>query len=104
MTREEFNDVVMKCYDEFEEKELLKSKQQIFNNAYEISKMIAIKDYLTETDDEEAIKPLYVFANTILTELYEYEWNYDEPMWNTWDNISYLITDFISEIKRRKKS
>ena len=96
MTREEFNNKVMNQFNKYKEEMLVQSPERIFNCAYEIAKMAALKDYLTETYDCD-INKLYPYADRILNDLYEYEWNYDEAQWFNWENISSMIFDYLKE-------
>lgn len=98
MIREEFNAKVMEQFDKYKAEMLTQSPERIFNCAYKIAKMTALKDYLTETDIYELNK-LYPYADNILNMLYEYEWNYDEAQWSNWDNTYLMILDFIEEEK-----
>lgn len=98
MTRKEFNAKVMEQFNKYKAEMVAQSPERIFNCAYEIAKMTALKDYLTETDIYE-LNELYPYADNILNMLYEYEWNYDEAQWSNWDNTYLMILDFIEEEK-----
>ncbi len=97
MTREEFNAKVMEQFNKYKAEMLTQSPERLFNCAYEIAKMTALKDYFTEIDDFSELNKLYLYADNILNMLYEYEWNYDEAQWNSWDDIYFMILDFIKE-------
>ena len=98
MTRKEFNAKVMEQFNKYKAEMVAQSPERIFNCAYEIAKMTALKDYLTETDDWD-IDQLYPCADFILNDLYEYEWNYDDAQWVNWENISSMIFDYTKEEK-----
>ena len=34
-----------------------------------------------------------------ISEIYDFEFNYDEQQWTTWDNLEYVIRDMIEEMK-----
>lgn len=96
MTREEFNAKVMEQFNKYKAEMVALSPERIFNCAYGIAKMAALKDYLTETDDWD-IDQLYHYADCVLNDLYEYEWNYDDAQWTNWENISSMIFDYMKE-------
>lgn len=96
MTREEFNTKVIEQFNKYKEEMVAQSPEQLFNHAYDIAKMAALKDYLTESDDWD-IDQLCPYADDILNELYEYEWDYDEAQWTNWENISSMIFDYLKE-------
>ena len=95
-TREEFNEAVLKSYLEFKEKELKKTKADLFNDAYSIAKTESIASFLRDGEYEE-IEKLFEVADNILDLLYDFEFNYDTPMWGNWDDLGILIQDFIEE-------
>ena len=100
MTREEFNNAILEEFTSYQNKELKKSATQLFDDSYTIAKTTAIKDYLTESDDE-SIENLYAYEeehSTLLYDLCDYEYNYDMPMWGDWESLSLLVHDFVSEI------
>ena len=99
MTREEFNNKVMEQFNKYKEEMLVQSPERIFNCAYEIAKMAALKDYFTETDDWD-IDRLYPYADDILDEWRSstlYFANIDEAQWTNWENISSMIFDYLKE-------
>ena len=98
MTREEFNAKVMEQFNKYKEEMVAQSPERIFNCSYEITKMVALNDYLTGAGDWY-IECLYPYADDILDELYDYEWNYDEAQWTNWDGINSMVSDFIDFIK-----
>lgn len=95
-TREEFNEAVLKRYLEFKEKELKKTKIDLFNDAYCIAKTESIASFLRDSENEE-IEKLFEIADRVLVLLYNYEFDYDIPMWGNWDDLGILIHDFIEE-------
>jgi hypothetical protein len=96
MNREQFDEKVLQEFEQYRIKELKNKRDLIFQHAYEIAKMWAIRDYLTNSEDEE-IEKLYPVAETVLENLYEYEWNYDSPMWGSFDSISQMVSEYIEE-------
>lgn len=97
MTREEFNAKVHEQYDEYEKNLLAKTPTELINIAWDIAKMQAIRTYLTECDFDGFLEDLCEDVNNILGTLYDYEFNYDIPMWTDWDNLYDMIWDYIND-------
>lgn len=77
MTREEFNKRIIEQYKKFESSELEKTPLQIFYDSWEISKIVAIKDYFVLCDyyeiDNKIIEKCFPYADTILNDLNIFE-------------------------------
>lgn len=101
MTREEFNDEVLKSYLEYKADMLTLSPAELFERSYEIAKCTSIKDYLTETEDFRA-EAAYPYASVILEDLYDFEFNYDTAQWANWDDMDHVLEEYIIEKEREK--
>lgn len=72
----------------------------VFEEANNIAKMIAIYDFLMNApNDYTHIGELAekVDETEILYNLFEYEFEYDEPMWNNWEDLKELVKSFLVE-------
>ena len=93
----------MKEFAVYQDKELEKSAAQLFYDSYTIAKVIAIRDCLIDSDDEN-IKELSAYEeehSTLLYDVCDYEWNYDTPVWGDWESLSLLVHDFVSEAAQK---
>jgi len=97
ITHEMFVKKVEKEYSEFHAKELKKNPLYIFNDYYDIYAMSEIRSYLVNTDIVSELYEKLYNVNDLLTTLREFEMDYDEPMFTTWDNIEKMIDDFVEE-------
>lgn len=98
MTREEFNNTVLREYSDYRDYTINNSsKEELFNNGYANEKATAIFTYLVYLADDEVVEPLFDRADGLLGELCLYEQNYNVPMWTKSEDIEQLIADFLSE-------
>lgn len=109
-TVEEFAKIVREENDKHNEKLLNMSPATLINRAWEIAKWQAIYDYIEERvlpclEDEEGVFDgfLTLEINKPIVEIYEYEFNYDEPQWTTWDRLDNVVRDMFRAIKRSKQ-
>ncbi len=105
-TIEEFTKIVEEENRKYEEKLLNTSPAMLISRAWEVAKWQTIYDYI-----EEKVIPCFEYGelkdfltleiDSPITEIYEYELNYDEPMWTTWDGLDSVVRDMIKEIKNQ---
>lgn len=72
----------------------------VFEEANNIAKMSAIHDFLLCAPEE--LTHLTKLAEKvdeteILNNLFEYEFEYDEPMWGNWEDLKELVESFLVE-------
>lgn len=108
-TVEEFNKIVEEENKKYNEELLNLSPARLISRAWEIAKWQAIYDYIMERVIQYSEYGEDVFEDFLTLEIgkpistiYEYELNYDEPMWTTWDGLDIVIRDMLEEIKRQK--
>ena len=88
-------------------KELLNlSSATLIDRAWEIAKWQAIYNYIEENIipslecEEETFEDfLEIEIDDPIAEIYDFEFDYDEPMWTTWDNLEDLVHDMLEEMK-----
>lgn len=107
-TVEEFIAIVEKENKKHNEELLNLSPATLINRAWEIAKWQAIYDYIMER-----IIPYYEYGEDMLdgfltleidepiSTIYGFEFNYDEPMWTTWDELDIVVLDMIKEMKNQ---
>ena len=107
-TVEEFTKIVREENQKYNEELLNLSPARLINRAWEIAKWQAIYDYImervipyleTEEDGFEGFLTLEI--NNPITEIYEYELNYDEPQWTNWDNMDDVVFEMFRTIKNQ---
>ena len=105
-TVEEFTKIVKEENDKHNEELLNMSAATLINRAWEIAKWQAIYDYMEgkvipylENEEEMFEDLLTLEIDEPISEIYDFEFNYDEPQWTTWDNLDYVIRDMIEEMK-----
>ena len=105
-TIEEFIAIVKEENDKHNEELLNMSSATLINRAWEIAKWQAIYDYMEGKvipyleDGEDGFEEfLKLEINNPITEIYEYELNYDEPQWATWDNLDDVVFEMFRTIK-----
>lgn len=108
-TVEEFAKIVEEENKKYNEELLNLSPARLISRAWEIAKWQAIYDYIMERVIPYSKYGEDVFEDFLTLEIgepistiYEYELNYDEPMWTTWDGLDIVIRDMLEEIKRQK--
>ena len=98
--RAEFNRKVRLHFDAYVSEILSHDKECIIANAYDIAKMRSICDFLTESTNDELIEKVWETATNagstnVLNTMFEYEWNYDEPVWLSWDGLEDMCSDYV---------
>ena len=108
-TVEEFTKIVREENQKYNEKLLNMSPATLIDRAWEIAKWQAIYDYIegkvipySEYGEDVFEDFLTLEIGKPISTIYEYELNYDEPMWTTWDGLDIVIRDMLEEIKRQK--
>ena len=101
-TVEEFIAIVEKENKKHNEELLNKSPATLIDHAWEIAKWQAIYDYMEGKvipylENEEGIfeEFLTLEINHPIAAIYEYEFNYDEPQWITWDHLDNVVLRYI---------
>ena len=107
-TVEEFTKIVKEENDKHNEELLNMSSATLINRAWEIAKWQAIYDHIMER-----IIPYYEYGEDMLdgfltleidkpiSAVYDFEFNYDEPQWATWDNLDDVVREMFREIKNQ---
>lgn len=97
-TVEEFAKIVKEENREYNERLLNMSPATLIDRAWEIAKWQAIYDYMEgkvipylETGEEMFEKFLTLEIDDPIAEIYDFEFDYDEPMWTTWDNLDDVV-------------
>ncbi len=118
MTREKFLDNISTYYEEYRANWSRKSPETIICHAYDIAKYQMITEYLQyllsfdstdRMDDLDRDAYMILNDNIILKlddnchfdltrKIYDFELNYDDPMWTTYENISQIIIDYKNEL------
>ena len=105
-TVEEFAKIVEEENRKHNEELLNLSPATLIDHAWEIAEWQAIYDYMegkvipyleTEEDGFEGFLTLEV--DNPITAVYEYELEYDEPQWTTWDNLDDVVREMFRTIK-----
>ena len=89
--------------------ELLKmDNKNLIVHAYEIAKWQAIYDYMEgkvipylKDGENEFEEFLTLEVDNPITAVYEYEFEYDEPQWTTWDNLDDVVREMFRAIKNQ---
>ncbi len=105
-TVEEFTKIVREENREHNERLLNMSPATLIDRAWEIAKWQAIYDYMEgkvipylETEEEGFKEFLTLEVDDPIAAIYDFEFDYDEPQWTTWDNLDCVIRDMIEEMK-----
>ena len=70
-------------------------KEDIDQTIYEKESEIRdIEDKVYEYNEK-----LIAVLKEVIPNKKDFEFNYDEPQWTTWDNLDYVIRDMIEEMK-----
>ena len=107
-TVEEFTKVVEEENKYFNQCILrLKKPIYVIPHAYEIAKWQAIYDYIEgkvipylESGENEFEEFLMLEISNPITAIYEYEANYSEPQWTSWDNLDDVVCGMFRIIKK----
>ena len=107
-TVEEFAKIVEEENDKHNEELLSLSPATLIDRAWEIAEWQAIYDYMEGKvipyleDGEEMFEEfLTLEINDPIASIYEYELNYDEPQWTTWDNLDDVVLEMFRAIKNQ---
>lgn len=118
MTKEKFLDNISTYYEEYRANWSRKSPETIICHAYDIAKYQMITEYLqyllsfdsTDRMDDLDRDAYMILNDNIISKLddncrfdltksiYDFELNYDYPMWATYENISQIIIDYKDEL------
>ena len=105
-TVEEFAKIVKEENREYNERLLNMSPATLINRAWEIAKWQAIYDYMEgkvipylEDGENEFEEFLTLEVDNPITAVYEYEFEYDEPQWMTWDSLDNVVCEMFKTIK-----
>ena len=107
-TIEEFTKIVRDENQKHNEKLLNMSPATLINRAWEIAKWQAIYDYMEEkvipyleTEEEGFEEFLTLEINQPISAIYDFEFDYDEAMWTTWDNLDDVVHEMFRAIKNQ---
>ena len=107
-TVEEFTKIVKEENKKHNEELLNKSQKMLIDRAWEIAKWQAIYDYMEgkvipylEDGENEFEEFLTLEVDNPITAVYEYELEYDEPQWTTWDNLDDVVREMFRAIKNQ---
>ena len=107
-TIEEFTKIVKEENEKHNEELLNMSPATLINRAWEIAKWQAIYDYIEGKvipyleDGEEMFEEfLTLEIDCPIMTMYEFEFEYDEPQWTTWDNLDDVVLEMFRAIKNQ---
>ena len=107
-TVEEFTKIVREENREHNKSLLNMSPEALISYAWEIAKWQAIYDYMEEKvipyleEEESGFEEfLTLEVDNPITAVYEYEFEYDEPQWTTWDNLDDVVREMFRAIKNQ---
>ena len=107
-TIEEFTKIVKEENEKHNEELLNMSPATLINRAWEIAKWQAIYDYMEGKvipyleDGEEMFEEfLTLEIDCPIMTMYEFEFEYDEPQWTTWDNLDDVVLEMFRAIKNQ---
>ena len=107
-TVEEFIAIVKEENREYNERLLNMSPATLINRAWKIAKWQAIYDYMEGKvipyleDGEEMFEEfLTLEVDKPISAVYDFEFNYDEPQWTTWDNLDDVVLEMFRAIKNQ---
>ena len=107
-TVREFIAIVREENQKHNEELLNMSAATLINRAWEIAKWQAIYNYIEERVvpsleyEEETFEDfLTLEIDEPISEIYDFEFNYDEPQWTTWDNLDDVVRNMFAEIKNQ---
>ena len=105
-TVEEFIAIVEKENKKHNEDLLNLSPTTLIARAWEIAEWQAIYDYMEGKvipyleDGEEMFEEfLTLEINNPIATIYDFEFDYDEPMWTTWDSLDNVVCEMFRTIK-----
>ena len=105
-TVREFIAIVREENQKHNEKLLNMSPAMLIDHAWEIAKWQAIYEYMEgkvipylESGENEFEEFLMLEISNPITAIYEYELNYGEPQWTSWDNLDDVVCGMFRIIK-----
>ena len=105
-TVEEFTAIVEEENDKHNKELLNLNSAMLINRAWEIAKWQAIYDYIEENvipyleDGEDMFEEfLTLEIDNPIASICNYELNYDEPMWMTWNSLDDVVHEMFRTIK-----
>ena len=105
-TVEEFAKIAEEENDKHNEELLNMSSATLINRAWEIAKWQAIYEYMEGKvipyleDEEDGFKEfLTLEIDEPISAIYDFEFDYDEPMWTTWDSLDNVVCEMFRTIK-----
>ena len=105
-TVEEFTKIVEEENKKHNEELLNLSPATLIARAWEIAKWQAIYDYMEGKvipyleDGEEMFEEfLTLEIDEPISTIYDFEFDYDEPMWTTWDSLDNVVCEMFRTIK-----
>ena len=97
---EEFAKIVKEENREYNERLVNMSPATLINRAWEIAKWQASYDYMEgkvipylEEGESGFEKFLTLEINDPIAAIYDFEFDYDESMWTTWDNLDDVVCE-----------
>ena len=107
-TIEEFTKIVREENREHNKSLLNMSPEALISYAWEIAKWQAIYDYMEEKvipyleEGESGFEEfLTLEIDEPISTIYNFELEYDEPMWMTWDNLNDVVREMFRAIKNQ---
>ena len=107
-TIEEFTKIVREENQKHNEELLKLDPATLIDRAWEIAKWQAIYDYMEGKvipyleDGEEMFEEfLTLEIDCPIMTMYEFEFEYDEPQWTTWDNLDDVVLEMFRAIKNQ---
>ena len=107
-TVEEFTKIVKEENEKRNEMLLNMSPAMLIDRAWDIAKWQAIYEYIMEMiiphledGDKEFADFLTLEIDDPISTIYDFEFDYDEPMWMTWDNLNDVVREMFITIKNQ---
>ena len=107
-TVREFIAIVREENQKHNEKLLNMSPAMLIDRAWEIAKWQAIYEYMEgkvipylEDGEEEFEDFLTLEIDDPISTIYDFELDYEEPMWATWDNLDDVVREMFRAIKNQ---
>ena len=99
-TVEEFTKIVKEENQKHNEELLNMNPATLIDRAWEIAKWQAIYEYMEgkvipslENEEEEFEDFLTLEIDDPISTIYDFELDYEEPMWTTWDNLDDVVCE-----------
>ena len=107
-TVEEFTKIVEEENQKHNEKLLNMSPAMLIDRAWDIAKWQAIYEYMEgkvipylEYGENEFEEFLMLEVDNPIAAIYDFELDYDEVMWATWDNLDDVVFEMFRTIKNQ---